>query len=360
MAVAGTLGILGYGRFGQALAGLLDAQGYRWMAHDPVAAVPASHAVASPEALAAQADVLIIAVPVSRFEAALRALRPSLRPHHTVIDVASVKQGPCEMMEAVLGSEIPHAGAHPLFGPLSIARAEPLRTVVCPSALHPTAADRAEALFRRLGSEVARQSPEAHDRFMAQTHAMAFFIAKGLLDLGVGDDLRWAPPSFAALAASIAAVRADAGHLFRAIQNDNPYAAQTRRQFIEALQQIDGRIADSGADGPAQQASLLAIPDLGQQSPALREVREHIDELDRELVDLLRRRRELSTRAAAAKRALGAPVLDATRETDLMRDRAQWAETAGLDADTVQALFREILGMSRRAQGEAGNPPRAG
>ena len=351
MSVAGTFGILGYGRFGQALAGLLQAQGYRWHAYDPVAAVPEAHAVATQDALAACTEVLIIAVPVSRFEAALVALRPHLRPDHTVIDVASVKQGPCEVMEAVLGDAIAHVGAHPLFGPLSIARAEPLRTVLCPSPHHPRAADRAEALFTALGSEVTRQTPEAHDRFMALTHAMAFFIAKGLLDLGVGDDLRWAPPSFAALAASIAAVRADAGHLFRAIQNDNPYAAHTRRQFIDALRQIDERIGDSAGGEAAAAAVALAIPDLGTHSPALREVREHIDELDRELVDLLRRRRELSARAAAAKRELGAPVLDPTREADLMQERAQWAEAAGLEPEDVQALFRGILGMSRRVQG---------
>ena len=351
MAVAGTLGILGYGRFGEALAGLLEAQGSSWLAHDPVAAVPAPHACASAEALAAHSEVLVIAVPVSCFEPTLRALRPYLRRHHTVIDVASVKQAPCEAMEGVLGDAVPHAGAHPLFGPLSIARAEPLRTVICPSARHPRAADRAEALFLSLGCEVTRQTPETHDRFMALTHAMAFFIAKGLLDLGVGDDLRWAPPSFGALAASIAAVRADAGHLFRAIQSDNPYAAHTRRQFIDALRQIDERIGDSAASEAMEAAVALAIPDLGQHSPALREVREHIDDLDRELVDLLRRRRELSARAAAAKRQLGAPVLDPMRETALMQERARWAEAAGLPPDDVQALFRGILGMSRRAQG---------
>lgn len=345
-----TIGILGHGRFGQALAALLQAQGMAWCAHDPVAVVPAPHAVDGVEALAARAKVVVIAVPVSRFEAALRALQPHLHSGHVVIDVASVKQRPCELMDAVLGDAVPHAGAHPLFGPLSIARAEPLRAVVCASARHPQAADLAVALFTALGCEVARQTPEAHDRFMALTHAMAFFIAKGLLDLGVGDDLRWAPPSFAALAASIAAVRADAGHLFRAIQNDNPYAAQTRQQFIEALQHIDARIGESVMDEPSAAAAALAIPDLGQHSPALREVREHIDELDRELVDLLRRRRELSARAAAAKRVLGAPVLDPAREADLMQERAQWALHAGLEPEAVQALFRGILGMSRRAQ----------
>ena len=91
------------------------------------------------------------------------------------------------------------------------------------------------------------QDPSSHDRSMALTHAMAFFIARGLVDLGVGSDLRWAPPSFAALAASIAAVRADAGHLFNAIQNQNPYAAATRRQLIEALTRIDERLGNAPA-----------------------------------------------------------------------------------------------------------------
>lgn len=354
MAVAGTpgsFGILGYGRFGQALAGLLHGQGCHWHAYDPVAPVPVARVAASPQALADQAEVLIVAVPVSQFEPALQALRPHLRPRHLVIDVASVKQRPCEVMDAVLGRDIAHVGAHPLFGPLSIARAEPLRTLICPSPLHPSAADRAEALFIALGSEVARQTPEAHDRFMALTHAMAFFIAKGLLDLGVGEDLRWAPPSFGALAASIAAVRADAGHLFRAIQNDNPYAAQTRRQFIDALRGIDQRIGDSAASEPIAANVALAIPDLGQDSPVLREVREHIDELDRELVDLLRRRRELSARAAAATGELGTTAPDPACDAELMHERAQWAEAAGLAPWDVQALFRAILEMSRRSQG---------
>jgi prephenate dehydrogenase len=117
-------------------------------------------------------------------------------------------------MDEILGDGVAHVGCHPLFGPLSIARAEPLRTIICPSSRHPTAARQAREFFESLGSETAEQDPASHDRFMALTHAMAFFIARGLLDLGIGNDLRWAPPSFAALAASIAAVRADAGHLF--------------------------------------------------------------------------------------------------------------------------------------------------
>lgn len=346
-----SIALLGHGRFGAALGGLLQAQGRAWRAWDPQAEVPEPHRAHDLASLLGEGGLVIVAVPVPVLGEVLATVRPLLDGRHTVIDVGSVKEGPCALMDQLLGDAVPHVGTHPLFGPLSIARAEPLRTVVCPSARHPEAARVARALFESLGSEVVEQTPSAHDRFMAVTHAMAFFIAKGLVDLGLGDDLRWAPPSFAALAASIAAVRADAGHLFRAIQHQNPYAAEARTRFIEALGLIDARLAAEPGEAAPGAGDALRIPDLGQQSPALREVRDHIDELDRELIGLLRRRRELSLRAAEAKRQLGAPVLDASREVELMRRRADWAGEQGLDPELAQAVFREILAMSRRAQG---------
>lgn len=342
------IGIIGQGRFGAALAALIEERGYTWCGWDPVVAIAEAHRAANLDELLARSDLVIVAVPVGAFEAVLRELRPRLGSHHVVLDVCSVKQGPCAVMDEVLGDAIAHVGSHPLFGPLSIARAEPLRTILCPSPRHPDAVAIARHFFESLGSEVSEQDAASHDRFMALTHAMAFFIARGLLDLGVGSDLRWAPPSFAALAASIAAVRADAGHLFNAIQKENPYAAPTRQRLIEALTMIDQRLVESPID--AQASVEPGIPDLGRTSPALREVREHIDELDRELIALLQRRCELSARAGLAKRATGAPVLDPTREVDLLEQRRAWAEQGGLPGDVVQAVFRQVLSMSRRAQ----------
>lgn len=330
------------------MAGLIAERGYSWRGWDPVIALPDEHAVDSVDALLAQSDLIIVAVPIDAFETVLRDLRPGLGNQHQVMDVCSVKQGPCRMMDDVLGDGIGHVGCHPLFGPLSIARAEPLRTVLCPSQSHPATARLARSLFESLGSEVTEQDPASHDQFMAQTHAMAFFIARGLLDLGIGGDLRWAPPSFAALAASISAVRADAGHLFNAIQRENPYAAPTRQRLIEALTLIDQRLAEPSAGSGLRPD--LDIPDLGEPSPALLEVRGHIDELDRELIALLQRRCELSARAGHAKRVTGAPVLDPGRETDLLDQRRGWAEHGGLPGDVVQAIFRQVLALSRGVQ----------
>jgi prephenate dehydrogenase len=346
------IGLLGYGRFGAALATLLEERGHRWCCWDPVARLPPAHAASDVDSLLAQSELVIVAVPVGAFEAVLRDLRPRLHARHQVMDVGSVKLAPCRLMDEVLGDGIGHVGAHPLFGPLSIARAEPLRTIVCPSPRHPSTARLACELFTSIGSEVDEQDPARHDQHMALTHAMAFFIARGLLDLGVGNDLRWTPPSFAALAASIAAVRADAGHLFHAIQRENPYAAATRGRLIEALGNIDRQLAmPSTRTDPVEPG----IPDSGLPPPAPGDTRSLIDELDLELIALLQRRCELSARARRTRAGPEAGRLDpveadAGGEAALLSERVHWAELRGLPAESMRAVFRQVLDMGRHSR----------
>jgi prephenate dehydrogenase len=152
----------------------------------------------------------------------------------------------------VLGADIPHAGSHPLFGPLSLARGErPRRVVVCPAAAHPQAAIRAAAWFRTLGCEVIVQDPQEHDRAMARTHALAFFVAKGLIDMGVDESLPLAPPSFQGMQRMLEAVRNDAGHLFGAIQRENPFAAEARESLIHELERIHRQLLATTGDDMA-------------------------------------------------------------------------------------------------------------
>jgi prephenate dehydrogenase len=344
------VGLLGFGRFGRALGSLLSEAQVPYRALDPAVTVPESVRASGPGDLLAGANLVVLAVPVPRTREALESLRPHLRPDQVVLDVGSVKVHPSADLEAVLGGEIPWVATHPLFGPVSLALAErPLRVVVCPSPRHPEATTRAAALYRRIGCEVIEQTPESHDRVMAHTHALTFFVAKGMLDAGAGMEVPFAPPSFQAISRTIETVRSDAGHLFSAIQRENPFAAEARRQLLEALGEID-RALETAPAGGGPEASRFAIPDLGARSPELQEARELIDDLDRELLALLARRATLAQRAGRAKAQLGHPILDAERETSLLAQRRTWAEALHLDPEAVEELFRSILRFSRRIQ----------
>lgn len=248
MSLPARIGLVGYGRFGAALGGLLAAHGFEWCAFDPHPTVPEPHAAASLQALADAAELILLAVPVPALDAVLSELRPWLRAGQRVADVGSVKVEPCALLARHLGAEIAHCGSHPLFGPISIERGEPLRCIVCPSEGHSVAADEVAALFTALGCAVRRMSPSAHDALMADTHALAFFVARALLDLGLDRQMPWAPPSFAALRSTLAAVQGDAGHLFEVIERRNPFAAGARERLLEALMAVHHAL--EGPDRP--------------------------------------------------------------------------------------------------------------
>src|SRR5258708_7837586 len=199
-----TVALLGYGRFGRSLGQLVADAGLSHRAYDPTAPVAPENRAASLADLVAGADFVVLAVPVAAMRAALTQLRPLLSPSQIVLDVGSVKVHPAAALAEVLSSDIPWCGSHPLFGPLSLAMAErPLRVVVSPSPVHPRAAARVRDLYERIGCEVIDQTPEGHDRVMAHTHALTFFVAKGMIDAGAGIDVPFAPPSFQAMPRAI-------------------------------------------------------------------------------------------------------------------------------------------------------------
>jgi prephenate dehydrogenase len=268
-----------------------------------------------------------------------------------VLDVASVKVKPVEIFGRRLADRVPWAATHPLFGPASLARRErPLRVVVCPNDRHPAAVDAATRLFARLGCEVRLQHAESHDREMARTHALGFLIAKAFIDLGIGSEPASVPPSFRGIAATIESVREDAGHLFTAILNDNPFAAGARRDFLDTLARLDAQLALPPAAEQAPAQAGFPIPDFGARSPDLVEVRELIDEVDRHLIGLLVQRHDLARRAGHIKRRVGRPVRDPVREDALLAERAGWARDGGLDVDGTLRVFRAILDQSRAYQ----------
>lgn len=340
--------LVGYGRFGRALGSLLAESGVSYRALDPLAEIPEEHRARSLPGLVEGAEFIVVSVPVSRIAPVLQDLRPHLRPSQLVLDVGSVKVNPVRALTEVLGTEVPWVGTHPLFGPLSLAMAErPLRVVICPNPLHPGAAARARAFYERLGCEIIEQTPESHDQVMAHTHALTFFVAKGMIDAGTGLDVPFAPASFKALARTIETVRLDAGHLFAAIQRENPFAPEARRKLLTALEEIHEQLERTASEA----ASTSDVGRMAIAAPAARvsvpvEYQANIDRIDRELMGLLAQRRQLARRAARVE-ASGEQGRGTARDETLLAERIAWAAELGLEPEEVEALFRILLGLPR-------------
>ena len=350
-----TVAILGYGRFGRAMTERLLEQGCKVVAYDPVAEVPAEIRVANMASTVAAADLVVLAMPISQIRPSLIKLRPTLRPNQIVMDVGSVKSGPAAWMEEILGDVIPWVATHPLFGPVSLARGErPLRVVVCPNRQHPRMVQEVESFLWEMGFDVSSLDPEQHDREMAASHALAFFVAKGFIDANLLLDSEFAPPSVRAIRQTLESVQADAGQLFGTLHRDNPYAGEMRAKLLASLMATDDALREPMEEGDGGGSSGhyegLHIVEASPIPPQLLLARDLIDEIDTELMQLLARRAELSMRAARAKAEVGKGVRDPKRETDLLHRRRAIADSYGLDPDAVEAVFQSILNLSRRHQ----------
>ncbi len=96
------------------------------------------------------------------------------------------------------------------------------------------------------------------------------------------------------------------------------------------------------------------MTDDRRELPDLDDLRARIDAVDRDLIDLLARRRDLVADVAASKTASGLPVYVPEREEAMFRSRRAEAAERGVSPDLVEDLLRRIMRESYSAEGEGG------
>ncbi len=89
---------------------------------------------------------------------------------------------------------------------------------------------------------------------------------------------------------------------------------------------------------------------MSDELARLKEMRERIDALDEQLLELLSRRQEVVAEVVAFKKEHGMPVYHPAREADLIEARRESAARAGLDPDCIEEIFRNIMRFSRATQ----------
>jgi len=186
---------------------------------------------------AAKADFVVLCVPISQMQDALKEIAPNVRPGTLVLDTCSVKVLPCRLMENMLPSDVEVIGTHPLFGPQSAGNGIlGQQIVICPVRSKQTEA--VSAFLKELGLEVIRLSPEEHDRLMASTQAITHFVGRALAKISP-KDVPTKLKSHEKMMAAAAMVRHDSEQLFADIETLNPFAKQERRKLVQELERME-------------------------------------------------------------------------------------------------------------------------
>lgn len=86
-------------------------------------------------------------------------------------------------------------------------------------------------------------------------------------------------------------------------------------------------------------------------TPQLGRLRQDIERIDREIIQLIAERVRIARDAGTAKQASGMPTLDHAREANVVRQAVMLAREAGLRSDEeIRNIFWQLIGLCRRAQ----------
>jgi chorismate mutase/prephenate dehydrogenase len=230
----------GHGQMGAMLVRLFGDMGHRVMVADRDTALTAPDA-------AAQADVVVISVPIDHTEQVIRDVGPHVRDDALLMDITSIKESPVAVMLASTKASV--VGTHPLFGP-GVHTLQGQRFVVC-RARGDAWADWVVQTFTARGLAVTEATPQQHDRAMSvvqvlthfQTQVLGLTLAK--LGVPLDDTLRFTSPAYLLELYVAARHFAQDPQLYGPIEMRNPQTGAVTAAFRSAADEL-GAILSSG------------------------------------------------------------------------------------------------------------------
>ncbi|MCX6799685.1 MAG: prephenate dehydrogenase/arogenate dehydrogenase family protein [Candidatus Falkowbacteria bacterium] len=235
-----TLGIIGFGAFSELMIRHLKSYFKIYIySHRDLSSRAKELGVtfASLEEVAT-CDILIIGVLFQYFEETLKKIKSLIKPNTLVLDVASIKVKPGQLMEKYLPKNIEIIATHPLFGPQSAKKGiTGLKIVLCPIRTKRLPQIQ-KFLTNTLKLEVLIKTPKEHDKSMAYVQGLTHFIGRAINNLDIPNtDLN--TNAYQNLLKVKKLLGKDSFELFLSIQNANPYAKKVRQSFLNSLNQLE-------------------------------------------------------------------------------------------------------------------------
>jgi prephenate dehydrogenase len=192
------------------------------------------------EKVAAEADVVLVAVPIAVTPEIVKSLAKQMGEGALLADIASVKSDVVDAMRK-LDADLELVSLHPLFGPgaTSVKGKDFVAVPVRPG-------KRYAELKRRLvelGARVTEMKAEEHDRLMASVQCMTHFVLISYLaafkSMGPERVKLVGTPMFATLQDFAKAISAGNSELYGELQVSNKYAKLARNALVNACFSLD-------------------------------------------------------------------------------------------------------------------------
>jgi prephenate dehydrogenase len=228
-------------------------------------------------AAVADADLVILAVPVSAMGPVMREIAPSLRPGTIVTDVASVKSEPVRVLEAAAPPGVQVIGGHPMAGSHEHGAAHACADLFVGATYLLTPTERTETpaystlhdLVGDIGARPLAVDPDHHDMLVAIVSHLPQLAATTLMNLAA----ERAEEEHAGLLLLAAGGFRDATRV--AASNPNLWidiCAQNREAITAVLDEYGGRIATlrdavASEDWPAVCSQLSSAREARRTMP---------------------------------------------------------------------------------------------
>ena len=218
---------------GKLLCGLFGEGGYRVRVADTALGSISWEDVAA-------SDAVILAIPIPQMEKAITELGPHTRRDGVVIDIASVKESPVQMLRRHCNGEV--IGSHPLFGP-SVGSMEGQVLFLCSSGSTEWV-EWYRSFYEERGARVVEIDPACHDRLMASVqvlrHLTLFCFGRALMNVGfdLASELPNAGPWFNGLVAMLAHQVEQPPELYADIALHNSYMASAVEGFRLSAEEL--------------------------------------------------------------------------------------------------------------------------
>jgi chorismate mutase/prephenate dehydrogenase len=213
----------------------------------------------TPAAAAAEADVVVIGVPIDVTEKVIVEVGPHVREDALLMDITSVKEAPVAAMLASTRASV--VGTHPMFGP-SVHTLQGQRVVLCRARGDKWAEWLTHVLSAR-GLLVTETTAAQHDRAMSIVQVLTHFqtqvqgLTLARLGLPLEETMKFTSPVYLLELFVTARHFAQSPQLYGPIEMRNPRSREVTEAFGVAARELADVIARG--DQPAFEAMFEEV-----------------------------------------------------------------------------------------------------